>query len=61
MDVAYLDFSKAFYPVPCREAVGGMGWVGRLRWIKNWLKGQCQQVVVSGAKCRRRPVTGRVP
>ncbi|PKU44787.1 reverse hypothetical protein [Limosa lapponica baueri] len=54
VDVAYLDFSKAFDTVShsiLLEKLAAHGLDGNtLRWVKNWLEGQAQRVVVNGIK-----------
>jgi len=53
--VVYLDFSKAFNTVPhgilleklATHCLDGC----TLCWIKNWLNGRAQRMVVNGAKC----------
>ena len=52
VDVVYLDFSKAFDTVPHNilvEKLAAHGLDGcMLRWVKHWLDGWAQRVVVNG-------------
>jgi len=65
VDVIYLDLSKAFDTVPHRillqkPAVHGLDGC-TVCWIKNWLTGQAQRVVVNGVKYSWWLVTSGVP
>ncbi|PKU36676.1 rna-directed dna polymerase from mobile element jockey-like [Limosa lapponica baueri] len=61
VDVVYLDFSKAFdtisYSILLEKLTAHVLERRTVRWVKNWLEGQAQRVVVDGVKSSWRPVT----
>ena len=65
VDVVYLDFSKAFDKVPharLMEKLSACGIGGKLHtWIKAWLSGRRQRVVLNGHASEWLPVRSGVP
>ena len=65
LDVAYLDFAKAFDSVPHARLIGKLQSYGvrgkLLRWIEAFLVGRRQRVQVQGAKSDWVPVTSGIP
>ena len=65
VDVAILDFSKAFDTVPHKRLLGKLelyGITGNVhRWITHFLVGRNQSVVVDGARSKDEEVKSGVP
>ncbi|CAM4590454.1 unnamed protein product [Lepidochelys kempii] len=65
VDLIYLDFSKAFDTVPHGELLVKLEKMGinikMERWIRNWLKGRLQRVLLKGELSGWRDVTSGVP
>ena len=65
VDVLYLDFSKAFDKVPHARLIDKLASVGIggpvLQWIRAWLTGRMQRVVLNGSASEWLPVLSGVP
>ena len=65
VDVAYLDFSKAFDSVPHQrllQKLASYGFSGRLlSWLKGFLSGHYQRVILNGSSSSWCAVTSGVP
>ena len=65
VDVAYLDFRKAFDSVPHQRLIKKLHDLGirgtLLKWIEAFLTGRSQQVVVNGTKSEAIPVKSGIP
>ena len=65
VDADFLDFSKSTDTVPhsiLLDKLSNCGMSGfTVHWMKNWLKGRDERVVVNGATYGWQPVTSSVP
>ena len=65
VDVVYMDFSKAFDKVPHGRLVRKIQSLGIhgevVDWIRHWLNGRRQRVVVENCFSEWRPMTSGVP
>ena len=65
VDAIYLDFSKAFDTVPHRRLIGKLEAYGIkgniLKWIRDFLDGRIQQIMVNGVKSEIAPVISGIP
>ena len=64
VDVIYLDFQKAFDKVPHKRLIASLEKTGikgkLLKWIKEWLEGRKQRVVINGQASHWIEVDSRV-
>ncbi len=64
-DIVFFDFAKAFDKVPKNRLLAKLRAHGVrgdvLRWIKNWLRGRRQRVVLNGKKSGWKNVLSGVP
>ena len=65
VDVIYLDYRKAFDSVPFERLLSKLeayGIRGKVKdWIRNFLYGRTQEVVIEGKKSKTAPVTSGIP